>query len=52
VNYLRAVGLNKGYLVIFDEQLSNNPLVAASGSVFEWRMAENVVRVYVIGITV
>lgn len=51
VNYLRAAGLEKGYLVVFDE-LAANPVLATVGDIFELTVDEKVLRVYLVGITV
>ncbi|MFN8491928.1 MAG: ATP-binding protein [Caldilineaceae bacterium] len=51
-NYLRASGLTRGYLVVFDEKLDNNPLVPEVGQVFEVTVDEKVLRIYLIGITI
>lgn len=50
VGYLRATGLSKGYLVVFDENLADNPLLAEAGDVFETAVEEKTVRVYLVGI--
>lgn len=52
VRYLRAAGLNKGYLVIFDEHLTSNPLLSDQGEVFEVALDGKTLRVYLIGIEV
>ena len=52
VNYLRAAGLDKGYLVVFDEKLAANPVLAAEGDIFELTVDEKVLRVYLVGIAV
>ena len=52
VNYLRAAGLDKGYLVIFDEKLAANPVLATEGEIFELAVDEKVLRVYLVGIAV
>lgn len=52
VNYLRAAGLEKGYLVVFDEKLAANPVLATAGDIFELTVDEKVLRVYLVGITV
>ncbi|MEZ4733593.1 MAG: AAA-like domain-containing protein [Caldilineaceae bacterium] len=51
VDYLRAAGLEKGYLVIFDENLTTNPLLA-EGDRFELTVDSKILRVYLIGVTV
>jgi hypothetical protein len=35
VDYLRAAGLEKGYLIIFDENVTANPVLTAEGDRFE-----------------
>lgn len=52
VNYLRAAGLEKGYLVFFDENLAANPLLSAEGERFELTVDSKTLRVYLIGVTV
>lgn len=52
MRYLRAAGLSKGYLVIFDEHLTSNPLLKDQGEVFEVMLDEKVLRIYLIGIEV
>jgi hypothetical protein len=52
VRYLRAAGLSKGYLVIFDEQLTSNPLLKEQGEVFEVLLDGKTLRIYLIGIEV
>lgn len=52
VNYLRAANLAKGYMVVFDEKLSANRLLAVEGDVFELTVDEKVLRIYLIGIAV
>ena len=51
-NYLRAAGLHKGYMVIFDNKKENNTLLAKKGDVFELVFQEKTLRVYLIGVTV
>lgn len=46
VAYITAAGLEKGYLVVFDERLAANPLLAADGAVFEKVVADKRVRTY------
>lgn len=52
VNYLRGAGLEKGYLVFFDENLATNPLLSAEGERFELTVDSKTLRVYLIGVTV
>lgn len=52
VNYLRAAGLGKGYLVFFDENLAANPLLSAEGDRFELTVDSKTLRVYLVGVTV
>lgn len=49
--YLKAAGLPKGYLVIFDEKLDQNLVLQEKGNVFELVVDEKVLRVYLIGIS-
>lgn len=51
VSYLKAAGLEKGYLVIFDERLAANPLVAEAGMPFELTVDGKTLRIYLIGVT-
>lgn len=50
--YLRAAGLPKGYLVIFDEKVQENPLHNEKGITFDVNVEGHVVRVYLIGVTI
>ncbi len=52
VRYLQAAGLSKGYMVIFDEALHQNPLLTTDGEVFEVNAGDKTLRVYLIGISV
>lgn len=52
VNYLLATGLPKGWLVVFDEKLAENPLLANGPALFETIEADKVLRVYLVGIAV
>lgn len=52
LRYLHAAGLAKGYLVIFDEHLQANPLLAAQGDIFELTVDGKMLRIYLIGVTV
>lgn len=52
VRYLQAAGLSKGYMVIFDEALHQNPLLTTDGEVFEVGAGDKTLRVYLIGISV
>lgn len=52
VDYLRAAGLEKGYLVIFDENLATNPVLLAAGERFELTVDSKTLRVYLIGVIV
>lgn len=52
VAYLQASGLPKGWLVVFDEKLGENPLLAAGPAIFEITEADKVMRVYLVGIAV
>lgn len=52
VDYLRAAGLHKGYMVIFDNKKEDNPLLVAKGDVFELVLQEKTLRVYLIGVTI
>lgn len=50
--YLEAAGLNKGYLVVFDENRTRNPVAAKLGSVFEVRINDRLLRVYLVSVKV
>jgi hypothetical protein len=50
VHYLRAASLDKGYLVIFDEKLDENPLRKTENETFETTLDHKLIRVYLIGI--
>jgi len=52
LRYLTAAGLHKGYLVIFDEQLDQNPLLADQSKVFEVTVDEKILRIYLVGVEV
>lgn len=52
VGYLKAAGLSKGYMVIFDEQIESNPLLEAEDAVFEVSVDGKTLRVYLVGVTV
>ena len=52
LRYLTAAGLHKGYLVIFDEQLDQNPLLADQSERFEVTVDEKVLRIYLVGVEV
>lgn len=52
VRYLSAVGLQKGYMVIFDEALAANPIVTEEGDQFELTLDGKTLRIYLIGITI
>lgn len=52
VAYLQASDLPKGWLVVFDEKLSDNPLLSSGPAIFETTAADKVVRVYLVGIAV
>ncbi len=52
VRYLKAAGLEKGYLVIFDEKLSANPLLPEMGELFEILVGEKTLRVYFVDVAV
>lgn len=52
VDYLRAAGLEKGYLIIFDENITTNPVLAAEGERFELTVDGKTLRVYLIGVAV
>ncbi len=47
--YLQASSLAKGYMIVFDEQLSENPLLAEAEAVFEVVEAGKTLRVYLVG---
>jgi hypothetical protein len=42
VRYLQAAGLSKGYLVIFDEHVKTNPILADHSATFELTIDEKV----------
>jgi hypothetical protein len=46
--YVTTAGLEKGYLVVFDEHLAANPLLAEQGPVFEQSIAGKSVRTYLV----
>lgn len=50
--YVRAASLPTGYLVIFDENVMDNPLRADHGEVFEANEGDERLRVYLIGVRV
>lgn len=52
VDYLQATGLPKGWLVVFDEKLAENPLLLKGPAIFETTLAEKTLRVYLVGIAV
>jgi hypothetical protein len=52
VAYLAAAGLHKGYLVVFDENVAQNPIVAESGAVFEVSVDDRRLRIYFIAVQV
>lgn len=52
VRYLQAAGLHKGYLVIFDEKLEQNPLLTSQRDTFEVTVDEKTLRVYLVGVEV
>jgi len=51
VDYLRATDLGRGYMVVFDENLADNPLQAEAGDVFEITVEEKTIRVFLVGIS-
>ncbi|MEM7532435.1 MAG: AAA-like domain-containing protein [Chloroflexota bacterium] len=51
-NYLRAAGLQKGYMVIFDHKKDNNVLLQENADVFELTLDDKTMRVYLIGVTI
>lgn len=52
VRYLQAAGLHKGYLVIFDEKLNQNPLMTEHSATFEVTVEEKTLRIYLVGVEV
>ena len=46
--YVTAAGLEKGHLVVFDEQLAANPLLGEHGPVFEQSVANKQIRTYLV----
>jgi len=52
VRYLQAADLSKGYLVIFDEKLEENPLLADHRETFEVTLNAKVLRIYLVGVAV
>lgn len=49
MDYLRAAGLGEGYLIIFDENVTANPVLALEGDRFALTVDGKTRRVYVIG---
>jgi hypothetical protein len=49
---LQATGLPKGWLVVFDKKLADNPLLAQGPAIFETIEADKVLWVYLVGIAV
>ncbi len=52
LRYLEAAGLNKGYLLIFDERPEENPISKETGEVVEITIGEKLLRIYWIGVKV
>lgn len=52
LTYLRAANLDKGYLIIFDERMETNTLLAAAGDRFTLTLEGKTLCVYLIGVTV
>lgn len=52
VDYLRAARREKGYLIIFDENVTANPVLTAEGDRFELTVDGKTLRVYLIGVAV
>jgi hypothetical protein len=52
VDYLQATGLPKGWLVVFDEKLAENPLLSTGPAIFEISEADKTLRIYLVGIAV
>jgi hypothetical protein len=52
VRYLQAAGLHKGYLMIFDEHLKQNPLLTEQGELYELQVDDKTLRIYLVGVTV
>jgi hypothetical protein len=50
--YLKASGLPKGYMVIFDEQIDVNPLLDEGDDVFEVTVEGKTLRIYLVGVSV
>ena len=50
VEYVTAAGLEKGYLVIFDEQVAANSLVSERGLVFEQTVEGKRIRTYLVAV--
>ncbi len=50
--HLPASGLAKGYMVVFDERLSENPILTEAGQMFEVMEAGKTLRVYLVGVVV
>jgi hypothetical protein len=48
VDYLRAMNLPKGYMVIFDLQRDAHPLLTEHGEVFELTIDDKHLRVYLV----
>ena len=51
-DYLQAADLERGYMVIFDEQLDDNPLFAAHGDMFDVAHENRRLQVYFIRVDV
>ena len=51
-DYLQATGLPKGWMVVFDEKLTQNPLLATEKAIFETIERDKTLRVYLVGIAV
>ncbi|MEM7131744.1 MAG: AAA-like domain-containing protein [Chloroflexota bacterium] len=48
LRYLNAAELTKGYLVVFDEKMDDNPILQEQGDLFEISVDDKVLRIYLI----
>lgn len=46
------MGLEKGYMVIFDEAVERNPLLGSKGDRFEIAVDGKTLRIYLLGVSV
>ena len=52
LRYIKSAGLEKGYMVIFDEQLEKNPLLTEEGEVFDVEVDDKLLRIYLVNVSV